>query len=196
MLLAHEVVIDPLLGVTHDEKGPTRVAHLHGLLVVGVLLFVIGDEGPFELVPFFFQLIRELHETLGLFHIALTAFLLGLFDQGRDLLAKQTDLIGHFFLRSRQIIRDAILILRKKQTLFGLFDAVLKVDQHALTEPNKLLDMLGLFERRLFLGVKFGLEFVIVDLATRAQIGFGVGEELVRAEIHEVVFAHVRIRPQ
>ena len=38
VLLAHEVVVDSLLGVADDQEGPARVAHLHGLLLRRELL--------------------------------------------------------------------------------------------------------------------------------------------------------------
>jgi hypothetical protein len=39
------------------------------------------------------------------------------------------------------------------------------------------------------------LHLVVVDLAARAQVDLGVGEEVVRAEADDVVAAHVRVRP-
>ena len=105
MQLAHQVVVDPGLSVSNDQKSTTGLANLHGLrwseLPLCGCCASCRSNCVLQLLPFLLELVRELEDPLRLFDIALVARLLGLVHQPVDLLRQdlhlaKEDLKSHY----------------------------------------------------------------------------------------------------
>jgi hypothetical protein len=196
------MIVDPLLGVTDNQKGSAGLANLHGLLlhVVLVLVSVCRQDGPSEVVSLFSQLVAELHQTLCLFDVTLNSCLLGFTDQSGNLFAEQNHLfIGFDVLTSTDsgascIEHSFFILLSQQETFLGPFDPVLEIGQHALTEAKEIIEILTLLVRVLVF-VKLFTHVFVVNVAARAQVCFSVCKKVVWAKLNYEIPANVWVRP-